>query len=391
MTALLKAPLPRSPRSRLESFGPNWFASVMGTGIVANAAILLPVSVPGLHAFALGVWVIAAMLLITLVAVSIAHVRCHPAFARGHHRNLAMAPFYGAPAMACLTVGSGALLAGRPLLGTHAALGLDAVLWAFGTVGGLACAVAIPYLMFTFHRPRLEDVHGSWLMAVVAPMVSAAAGAGLIAHLQGQARLTMQILCAGCFGASLLLVAVLLPILVARLAFHGVGPAPMVPTLWIVLGPLGQSVTAAGLLATASQHPQLAAASQHPQVAAASQHHLLAVASVLYGVPVWSFALTWMALAAALTRRAVRDGLPFSLTWWSFTFPVGTMVTASSELAVHTHAVLFSVAAVGLFGLLIGAWLTVALRTIAGTLDRSLCGERTTQRRGRGAESAAAR
>ena len=37
--------------ARLQHFGPNWFASVMGTGIVATAGATLPVHVPGLHVF----------------------------------------------------------------------------------------------------------------------------------------------------------------------------------------------------------------------------------------------------------------------------------------------------------------------------------------------------
>ena len=42
------------------SLGPNWFASVMGTGIVATAAATLRVQWPGLREFATVVWVLAA-------------------------------------------------------------------------------------------------------------------------------------------------------------------------------------------------------------------------------------------------------------------------------------------------------------------------------------------
>jgi tellurite resistance protein TehA-like permease len=38
-----------------------------------------------------------------------------------------------------------------------------------------------------------------------------------------------------------------------RLAYHGTGPARLAPTLWIVLGPLGQSITAGNLLGAAAQ------------------------------------------------------------------------------------------------------------------------------------------
>lgn len=37
--------------ARLQNFGPNWFASVMGTGIVATAGVTLPVHLPGLRGF----------------------------------------------------------------------------------------------------------------------------------------------------------------------------------------------------------------------------------------------------------------------------------------------------------------------------------------------------
>ncbi len=48
--------------------GPNWYATVMGTGIVAIAAALLPVRVTGLRAAALAVWALAAFCLIALTA-----------------------------------------------------------------------------------------------------------------------------------------------------------------------------------------------------------------------------------------------------------------------------------------------------------------------------------
>src|SRR5439155_15267285 len=54
-----------------------------------------------------------------------------------------------------------------------------------------------------------------------------------------------------------------------------------------------------------------------------------------YGIPVWGFAIMWLLLAATITLRTARRNLPFSLSWWSFTFPVGTLVTGTSQLALH--------------------------------------------------------
>jgi tellurite resistance protein TehA-like permease len=52
---------------------------------------------------------------------------------------------------------------------------------------------------------------------------------------------------------------------------------------------------------------------------------------------VWGFAALWAGQTIALTLRAGRHQLPFGLTWWSFTFPVGTCVTGTSGLALHAR------------------------------------------------------
>ena len=56
------------PGDIFRDLGPNWFASVMGTGIVAIAAATLPFRIAGLHVFALVIWALAAAWLIALSA-----------------------------------------------------------------------------------------------------------------------------------------------------------------------------------------------------------------------------------------------------------------------------------------------------------------------------------
>lgn len=60
--------------------------------------------------------------------------------------------------------------------------------------------------------------------------------------------------------------------------------------------------------------------------------------------------------------------MPFSLTWWSFTFPVGTCVTGTSALALNTGSDLFRYAAVLCCAGSIAAWIIVASRTVHGGL-----------------------
>jgi C4-dicarboxylate transporter/malic acid transport protein len=346
----------KRPEDVFRDLGPNWFASVMGTGIVANAGATLPVYVPGLRVFATAVWALAAAALTALTAAWAVHWIHYPDRARGHAANPVMAQFWGAPAMALMTVGTGTLVLGTNLIGTGPALAADWVLWTTGTALGLVTCCWIPYLMMTRHLIGPDAAFGGWLMPVVPPMVSAANGALLIPHLPpGQARMTLLLACYAMFGVSLAISVIIITQIWSRLVHYKIGPAVMVPTLWIVLGPLGQSVTAAGNLGT-----QAAGVLPASYVAGAADFALL------YGVPVWGFAMMWLALAAAITIRTARQGLPFALTWWSFTFPVGTCVTGTIDLATRSGADALRWASVILYALLLAAWVTVATRTAHG-------------------------
>ncbi len=66
------------PGDAVAHLSPNWFAAVMGTGIVATAAVSVPRQVPGLHTFAVAVWVLATALLVVLLAATTAHWVLHP-------------------------------------------------------------------------------------------------------------------------------------------------------------------------------------------------------------------------------------------------------------------------------------------------------------------------
>lgn len=351
-----------NPVERLGSIGPNWFASVMGTGIVANAGATLPVQVPGLGLFTEVVWVVAAVLLLVLLVIVGGHWMRNPKVARTHARNPQMAHFYGAAPMAMITVGVGSLLVGHHLIGQQAAVSLSWALWIVGTIGGLFTAVSIPFLMFTQHDVQPDAAFGGWLMPVVPPMVSAAAGALLIEHTP--AGVTRQTLLYGCwamFGLSLVAAFIIITMIWSRLVLYGTSGTARVPTLWIVLGPLGQSITAAGLLGTFSH------AAVDADIADAMNTF-----SILYGVPVWGFAVLWIALATSLTVRTMRRGMPFALTWWSLTFPVGTFVTGTAQLALHTGLPAFKVAAVIAYAGLLSTWLLVAVRTTGGTARGTL-------------------
>ncbi|WP_372352014.1 TDT family transporter [Streptomyces sp. KL116D] len=342
--------------------GPNWYAAVMGTAIVANAGATLPVRFTGLRTVCTAVWALSFVMLVALLVARALHWTHHRDQARTHLLDPAVAPFYGCLSMALLAVGAGTLLLGQDWIGPDAAVAVDVVLFVAGTVIGLVAAVAIPYLMVVRHRIEPGQASPVWLLPVVAPMVSAAVGPLLVPHLPaGQWQQTLLLACYAMFGLSLLATLVILPVIFARLVTAGPLPLVLTPTLFLVLGPLGQSTTAANKFADVAGG-----------VLPASYAHGFTAFAVLYGVPVMGFALMWLALAVAMVVRARRAGMGFAMTWWAFTFPVGTCVTGAEGLGKHTGLAAFDALAIGLYVLLFAAWAVASVQTARGLLNGRL-------------------
>ena len=141
------------------------------------------------------------------------------------------------------------MLLGKDVIGVSAATAIFAVLWTAGTALGLLTSVLVPYLMITAHDHKTATALPAWLMPIVPPMVSASTGALLLPHIaDGQWRLTMLAGCYAMFGLSLIIGMVTMTLIYGRLVHGGIPPIQAAPTVWITLGMIGQSITAASLL-----------------------------------------------------------------------------------------------------------------------------------------------
>jgi tellurite resistance protein TehA-like permease len=167
------------------------------------------------------VWAFAALMLVALSGAWTVHWIRHRETAKGYAHDPVMAQFWGAPPMALMTVGDGALLLGKDWIGLTPALTVDWALWTAGTALGLITTVWIPFRMMTTHDIKPDSAFAGWLMPVVPPMVSAADGALLIPHVpEGQLRLGMLMACYAMFGISLFATLFIVPQVWQRLVQH---------------------------------------------------------------------------------------------------------------------------------------------------------------------------
>lgn len=338
---------------------PQWFTPVMGTAVVASACVAVPVGATALTVVADAAWAAAVVLLVVALGNAARVYAAEPSALRRHLDSPTVAPFFGAVAMGMLAVGGATLAVGPAWIGHQAAVAADATLWCVGTVVGLLVAVVVPARQFTTHRVTVAGASPAWLLPLVSPMVSAATGAMLIDHVSSAAsRQALALACLAMIGSAGIAAALATASLWWRLAHHQQRDAATLPSLWIVLGPLGQCVTALSMLAL------------HGSGAVPGLEGALAPAAVVMGVPLMGFAMTWLALALTVTVRVARRNLPFSMGWWSFTFPVGTCVTGAAGLAALTTSSWLGALSAALLVALMAGWCASAWGTVRAAAAR---------------------
>ncbi len=340
----------------VDNVSPSWFTSVMGTGILALAATLSPIALPGLRGVGVALWLADTALLAALLLLWAMQALRHPHRIAASLHDPAVAQTWGAPPMACFTIATGFLVIGAPLFGTARCLPYAEALWLLGVAGSLFSILSMPYLMFTRHEVSTETTYGSWLLPVVPPIVASVPGALLASRWPVALRADMLALTYALWGMGIILSGIIIVLFYARLAYHKVPAGALVTTLWLVVGPLGQSIAGINALGTA-------ASAVWPTLGPA-----LGAAGIIYGLPVWGFGLYWLTLAILMTVRTARRHLPFTLGWWAFTFPVGVLTTGTYALYARTHASLFAAAGLLLLALLATMWALVAAHTVRHSL-----------------------
>lgn len=347
------------PREVIRQFTPNWFAATMGTGVLALALANVPVAIPGLHAVAEGLWLFN-ILLFTLFTVAYA-ARWILFFdeARRIFGHSTVSMFFGTIPMGLATIINGFLLFGLPRWGEDV-IQLAEVLWWIDVAMSLACGVLIPYMMFTRQEHSIDQMTAVWLLPVVAAEVAAASGGLLAPHLtDAHSQLVVLTTSYVLWAFSLPVAFSILTILLLRMALHKLPHENMAASSWLALGPIGTG--ALGMLLMGAEAPAIFAANGLPGIG-----EIASGLGLVAGITLWGFGLWWMLMALLITVRYLRDGIPFNLGWWGFTFPLGVYSLATLKLASTLNLGFFSVVGCVLVTLLAVMWLIVGKRTAQG-------------------------
>ncbi len=343
--------------ARLQGFHPGWYGAVMGTAIVGiiayqNPGNLAALADPG-RWFGVVMVGLSGFLAVGLGIPYLARWLRHPEAARADLANPVAGALYGTFPGGVLVLAVGIATVGPSVLSDAATASLVAVLAAVGVVLAFGVSVVFAALLFVSHRVDQQAANGAWFIPPVVNIVVPLALVPLAPHV-AVGDLPVLIFAGYAFwGMGFLLFLLVASLLYDRLVFHPLPAAPLVPSLWIGLGPIGVGSVALLRLAQAGT----------PLWGSAAP--VVGVLSSVAAAMLWGFGLWWLAAAALLLGAYLRRGrLPYGLGWWAFTFPLGAYVASTLALGRAWHAGWIEALAAGLFILLLAFWVVVALGTL---------------------------
>lgn len=354
-----------SPKDAIRQFTPNWFAATMGTGILALALAQFPWQVPGLHLVAEGLWLLNIALFSLFSLMYLARWVLYFDEAKRIFGHSTVSMFFGTIPMGMATIINGLLAFGLPRWGVEI-VPLAHTLWWLDVVMSLLCGVCIPYMMFTRQEHSIDQMTAVWLLPVVAAEVAAVSGGLLAPHIaDAHSQLSIIITSYVLWAYSVPIALSILVILLLRMALHKLPHESMAASSWLALGPIGTG--SLGMLVIGGDAPATFVAAGLPEVGLIAQS-----VGLVTGILFWGCGLWWMLLALLITVRYFREGIPFNLGWWGFTFPLGVYTITTLKLSTMIDLAFFKGFGAVLTVMLAGMWLLVSMKTVRGTWKGTL-------------------
>lgn len=345
-------------------FGTNWFTVVMGIGIISALTYTSPIPILGLKSIGIAFFLLDNVVFILALSLWLLRWIYHTEEALSDFSDPGKILFYGALAMSISVIGNNYLVIASHLIVPSTAILISKTIWLCGVIVALFTVVIVPYLLFVSHQVSLEDTHASWLIPVVPPIVAAATGAKLIPYwgnLPWQFFFTILIL--AMFGVTFFLFIMISSLYFSRLIYSGKIAGSFVPSIWIVIGPIGMSMTIFSTLPSVTQ-PFLGTLN--------SGFHAL---GLIFAISMWGVGIWWIVIASlySLLHFAKKESkLPFSLGWWSYVFPLGSFTVGTYALNDLLGNSFFAIAGFLQFIALIGFFSLVLTKTLIGIFNGSL-------------------
>lgn len=325
----------------IKNFAPSWFASVMGTGILAITSLFYSQYVPFLKTVALWLFYFNVILFFVLLIPWTLRWFLYTKVALSDLEHPVISNFYPTIAVAMLVLSANFTVIGKNIA-------IAEIFWFAGTALTIIFGILSPFIMFKGEHVTMDHINPAWFIPPVALIVIPIAGSFMINQYSGFIRELVIFLNYFGWGAGFFIYIALLAICMYRFILHHPLPNVLAPTIWINLGPIGAGTVA---LINLVNHSAFITVKEP---------------FFVFGLIFWGFGIWWVLMAITMTLHYIRKTrLPYALSWWAFTFPLGAYVAASHSVATIFHLTIVDFIGFGLYLLLVFFWSITLIKTSA--------------------------
>ena len=346
----------------IKYFTPGWFAVIMGTGGLANILYQWQ------NVFSVGHllgMVFAALSDVLYFLVLVPWIIRWISFFEYAQRDLdhpVTSNFFVTMPIATIIVGTNINIIWGEYIGRSLTFMFTTFAWMIGIVG---------VTFFTFYttfriiqrevEPKPETTNFSWIMAPIANMATLLLGNPVLnMSLKYEPTWSLSILIVNIamLGIGFFLFIFISAVIFVRLAQHPLPPAELTPSFGILLSAVGLATIAIIDTGKNAQNLGLLASIDLASIGAA----------IIWGFGIWVVGIIGM-ISFYHVRRG---GIPFSLGWWAFIFPLAAYTIASQKIASIFHSPLTYWWSAFLTILLILLWVCVSFNTVIGVFNGKL-------------------
>ncbi len=332
----------------IKNFTPSWFAVIMGTGIFAITSLAYSQYFSFLKNLAYVLFYFNIFLFFILLIPWTLRWIFYKKEALADLKHPILSNFYATIAIGILVLATNFIIIKKDIIAGE-------IFWFIGAIFTVCFSIITPYLMFKKEDVKLEHINPAWFIPPVGLIVIPTSGSLIIPYFSGVTKEIVIFLNYFGWGAGFFLYLALLAISLYRFILHHPLPSILAPTIWINLGPIGVGTTA--LINLVKNSPFIT----------------IKEPFFVFGLLLWGFGIWWVIMALIMTLHYIRKiKLPYAMSWWAFTFPLGAYVAASHNLSSLFKITLIDYIGFSLYLLLAIFWFVTLTKTAIHTYHGTL-------------------
>ncbi|KAI0755547.1 voltage-dependent anion channel [Fomes fomentarius] len=340
-----------SLKNCVRHFSPAWYATIMGTGSIALLLHNFPYA-NDWQVMQVLTWIFFFLNLALFVLFNALTIARHIMFPdmwgtmMKHPTQSLYIGTYPMGGATLITVAAGFIYE-QYGFGGKTFLYIIWAIWWLDVFVSLLCAFVLVHLMKTRQQHALHHLTARWLLPVVTPIVISSSGgviARSLARFSPSHSLLTLTVSAVIVSIGLALALMILTMYLLRLIIYGIPSGTAVLSVFMPLGPMGQSAYSILLLGEGFRSALPLADGKSQVLRQANVGEIISVLGVCTALVLWSLATMWLIYGLlAIVEVVQMTRIPFQQSFWGLIFPNGVYANLTIQLYREFDSTFFRV------------------------------------------------